>query len=293
VILSILILGSGALYWRATRSTDVRVATHTTEHEPKTAEVTATGMIDAVSATPVEARVSGVVQGLYCDVGSKVNVGQTCARIDPRPFQIIVDRSKADAALSNERLEKSKARAARALAALGHARLRVGRGAIGPKGFEKLQSVARQAQAEMARDEVSARSNELVLRATTNTLKLTEIVSPIDGVVISRLVEIGRWVTAENLAPLFLVARDLTIVKITIKLDEKEFRAIRIGDKVSFSVEQLPGSSFEGVASVISLSQPDTIEVGTVDLVITARNPDLQLKPGMSAKIKINAGRGD
>jgi HlyD family secretion protein len=133
----------------------------------------------------------------------------------------------------------------------------------------------------------------LALQTATNALQLTEIVSPIDGVVISRVVEKGQSITAENPAPLFLVAMDLTVVKITAKFDEKDFRAIRIGDKVSFSIEQMPGGSFEGVASAISISQPGTTEVSTVDLVITARNPDLRLKPGMSATIKITAGRGD
>jgi RND family efflux transporter MFP subunit len=286
-------LGSGALYWRTTRSSDIRVATQTTDHGPKTAEVTATGIIDAVSATPVEAYVPGVVQALYCDVGSKVSVGQTCARIEPRPFQIIVDRSKADAALSAARLEKSKARAERAQAAFEYARRRVRGDAAPPKALESLRKVAARAQAEVARDEVSARSNELALQTATNALQLTEIVSPIEGVVISRFVEKGQSITAENPAPLFLVAKDLTVVKITAKFDEKDFRGIRIGDKVSFSVEQMPGGSFEGVASAISISQPGTTEVSTVDLVITARNPDLQLKPGMSATIKITVGRGD
>ena len=151
-ILSVLVLGSGALYWRATRSTEVRVATHTTDHEPKTAEVVATGMIDALSATPVEARVSGVVQELYCDVGSKVSAGQTCARIDPHPFQRIVDRSKADAALSIARLEKSKARAAKALAAFEHARRHVREDTTTPKALEYLRKVAARVEAEVARD---------------------------------------------------------------------------------------------------------------------------------------------
>ena len=156
--------------------------------------VAAYGVVGPAATAPVLARVSGVIQALYCDANMKVKAGQLCAKIDPRPYQIVVDQSKADLQASEARLEKDKATLALMKAALEHQEARAKRRVISRKALDKSRKSFETVKAENARDEAKAAEHAEALHAAETSLGSTDIVSPLDGTVLSRNVESGQTI---------------------------------------------------------------------------------------------------
>jgi RND family efflux transporter MFP subunit len=142
--------------------------------------------------------VSGVIQALYCDANMKVKAGQLCAKIDPRPYQIVVDQDKADLVAAEARLKKVKVDVAQAKAAFERHEALAKRRAISRKALNKSRKAYEQAQTQMNLDEATVAQLQAALRAAEINLGYTDIVSPIDGTVVSRNVEIGRSVAAAS-----------------------------------------------------------------------------------------------
>jgi cytochrome o ubiquinol oxidase subunit IV len=154
--------------------------------------VTASGVVGPAATTPVVARVPSVIQALDCDAKMNVKAGQVCAKIDPRPFQIVVDQSRADLAAVEARLEKDKADLAQANAALESHEALAKRRAISRKAIDKSRKAFERAQTQAKRDEARVAELRAALHTAETNLSYTDIVSPIDGTVVSRNVEIGQ-----------------------------------------------------------------------------------------------------
>ena len=195
---------------------------------------------------------SGVIQALYCDANMKVKAGQLCAKIDPRPYQIVVDQAKADLAAAEARLEKDKANLAQAKAAFERNEALAKRRAISRKALDKSRKAYEQAQTQMKRDEATVAQLQAALHAAEINLGYTDIVSPIDGTVVSRNVEMGQTVAAgSETPPLFLVAADLTVIHIDANVSEKDIGEVKLGDKATFTVEAFPNRPFAGEVTQI------------------------------------------
>ena len=284
--------GGGWLYWSTHRTATVHYATQKIELGSIVRAVTASGVIVPTATAPVGARVSGVIQALYCAANTKVKAGQICAKIDPGPYQTVVDQGNADLTAAEARLEKDKTDLAHAKVAFERHEARSKRRAR--KALDNSRRTYEQAQTQMKLDEATVAQLEAALHTGEINLGYTDIVSPIDGTVVSRNVAMGQTVTAgSETAPLFLVAADLTVIRVDANVSKNDIDEINLGDKATFTVESLPTRPFAGEVTQIGPS-PQTIQnLLTYDVVITASNPQLLLEPGMTTTIKIVVDRRD
>jgi RND family efflux transporter MFP subunit len=255
--LAVLALGGGWLTWSLRRSTTAHYVTQKLETGSVARSVTASGIVGPAATAPVVAHVSGVIQALECDAKMKVKAGQVCAKIDPRPYQIIVDRNTSDLAGAKTRFEKDKADLAQAKAAFEHYEALAKRRAISQKAIEKARKAYEQAQARTKREEATIGQLQAALDTAEIDLGSTEVVSPNDGVVLSRNVKMGQTVAGgSETSPLFLVAADLTVIHVDAEVSEKDIGEVKQGDKATFTVEAFPNRPFAGeVAQIRQLPQ--------------------------------------
>lgn len=257
---------------------------------PEVPAVTAMGVVRPAAIEPLGARISGVIQTLDCDVNMHVKAGQLCAKIDPRPYQIAVDQKAAELKEMEARLEKDKADLAQAKAAFESRGGAAKRGASSRKEIDSLRKSFERAQAQTNRDEAKAARLQEALHAAGTRLGHTDIVSPVDGVVLARNVELGQPVAANSDAPpLFVIAEEPSLVHIEATLGADDSRKVKPGGNVSFTVETIPNHLFAGTVMQIRPSQQNGAHPATADVVITAPNPDHLLKPGMPAAISFTA----
>ena len=286
--------GGGWLYWSTHRTATVHYATQKIELGSIVRAVTASGGVVPTATAPVGARVSGAIEALYCAANTKVKAGQICAKIDPHPYQTVVNQANADLAAAEDRLERDKTGLAHTKAAFLRASWRSKRRAVSAKWLDNSRRTYEQAQTQMKLDESTVAQLEAALHTGEINLGYTDIVSPIDGTVVSRNAAIGDTVTAgSETAPLFLVAADLTVIRVDANVSKNDIDEIKLGDNTSFTVESFPNRPFTGEVTQIGPS-PQTIQnILANDVVITASNPELLLKPGMTATIKIVVDRRD
>ncbi len=232
---------------------------------------TATGVIEAASAAPVAAKVSGVIRSVDCDVGMRVQKGQLCATIDAPSLERAV-------ALSEERLRAAQARVKHDQAALAAAQARP---QTGPGARTRVEAL----QGALGRDERGAAATQQALDAAKAQLADAKIVAPTDGVVLSRDIKPGQAVAPNSEQPLFLFAADATTVEFKASLPESLATTFKAGEKVVFTVDQLQGESFEGAILRVAPVQG----AAAAEVVVMALNPRAALKPGMKATIKAPA----
>ncbi len=252
------------------------------ERGPEVRTVTARGVVGPAATAPVGARVSGVVQALHCNANMQVKAGQLCAKIDPQPYQIIVDQSRAGLQTAEARLEKDKANLALTEAALEHQEELAKRRAVSRKAFDKSRKSFENAQTHTNRNEAKVAELQATLHAAQTNVGYTDIVSPLDGTVLSRNVELGQAVAANSKTPpLFVVAASLSLIHIDATISAKNSGEVKPGDEATFTVEAFPNRIFSGTVTQIHE------HAATTDVIISAPNPDLLLKPGMPATIRI------
>ena len=201
---------------------------------------------------------------------------------------------QADLAAAKARVENDKANLAQAQEAFEHTQIRAKRRAITRKALDNSRKAHEQAQTQIKRDEATVAQLETALHAAEIKLGDTEIVSPIDGTVVSRNVEVGQTVASgSETPPLFLVAADLTVIHVDANAVEKDIGEVKPGDKASFTVEAYPNRRFAGEVTQVRPSPPTIENVATYDVVISAPNLDVLLEPGMMATISIVVDRRD
>lgn len=281
-------LAGGALYWSLAGNDAVRYVTQKVTRGPIIRAVTASGTINPVITVQVGSYVSGVIQGRHCDYNTRVAKGQLCAKIDPRPYQIVVDQSKANLAVARAQLVKDAAHLVYARKNYERNKRLFASKAISHDAVDSAQNAFEQAQAQVGLDEATISLREAELRAAEINLGYTDIISPVDGTVVSRSVEMGQTVAASFQTPtLFLIATDLTDMQVDTNVSESDIGEIKRGNKASFTVETFPNRTFKGEVTQVRQS-PQTIQnVVTYDAVVSAPNPDALLKPGMTATVRI------
>ncbi len=237
-------------------------------------EVSATGEIQPVNTVNVGSQVSGTIDNMYVDYNSKVKKGDVLLTIEPSVLQASVDESKASllSAQSQRNYAKSEYERNKSLYADGF---------ISRAEMEQSQTTYEQAEQSVVR------AQSQYDRAMTN-LGYATIISPVDGTVISRKVDVGQTVAASFQTPdLFEIAEDLSKMQIETSVSEADIGVIREGQNVSFTVDAYPGQSFPGVVRQIRLSPTTTSNVVVYTVVIDVDNADLRLMPGMTAFVTI------
>jgi HlyD family secretion protein len=250
--------------------------------------ITTTGAVDPVITVLVGAYVSGTIQSTYCDYNTQVTAGQLCAKIDPRPYQVIVDQDTANLATARSQLEKD--RASLAYAKINYerdSRLR-GHGVVSQDAVDSDKSAYDQAAAQVKVDEGTIEQRQAELHAAQVNLAYTDIVSPVDGTVVARNITLGQTVAASFQTPtLFLIAQDLTKMQVDTNVSESDVGAARVGQKASFTVEAFPGRTFWGQVAQVRAAPITVQNVVTYDVVVSVDNADLALLPGMTANTRI------
>ena len=250
--------------------------------------VSATGTLEAVTTVQVGTQVSGTIQALFADYNSIVRKGQVIARLDPSLFQTQIDQQRANLVRSEAEVERLKVAVDDARTKLGRARELSERSLIPQSELEAAEVNLRAAQAQLQSAQAQVTQSRASLNQAQVNLQHTVIEAPIDGIVISRNVDVGQKVAASMQAPtLFVIAADLSKMKVNANIDEADVGRIRPGQHVVFRVDAYPSDDFTGRVSQIRL-QPTTVQnVVTYATVIDVPNPDLRLKPGMTANVSI------
>ena len=236
--------------------------------------ITATGTIEPVTSVTVGTQVSGIVAKLYVDYNSIVKKGQVIAELDKTNLISELNRSRADltSAQSTLNYEQSNFNRYKTL----H-----DKGLVSADEFESARL-----SYEKARQSVAS-SRESVRKAETN-LGYATITSPIDGVVLSKAVEEGQTVAASfNTPELFTIAQDLTDMRVIADIDEADIGGVQEGQRVSFTVDAFPDDHFEGKVTQVRQQATTSSNVVTYEVVISAPNNDLKLKPGLTANVTI------
>lgn len=295
--LAVVLVGAGAALTWAWRRESVSALQYTTvaaTRGPVAPAITSSGTVNPVTTVQVGSYVSGVIQTIWCDFNTRVKAGQLCARIDPRPYLTVVEQEAA--ALGTARAQLAKDRANLSYASLLQARnadlLR--RGIVSQETADASNNGYEQAKAQLALDEASLAQRQAQLRAARINLGYTDIVSPVDGTVVSRNVTPGQTVAASFQTPtLFLIATDLTKMQVDTFVSESEIGRVAIGNRAAFSVTSYPDRQFEGVVQQVRQAPQAIQNVVTYDAVVAVTNEDLALKPGMTASMRIETSRAD
>ena len=236
--------------------------------------VTATGTIEAVTSVTVGTQVSGIVNKLYVDYNSQVKKGQVIAELDKTNLLSELNTAKANLASAQSSLNYQATNMERY-------KTLYKKGLVSADEYENALLTYRQAKEQVAS------SKENVQRAQTN-LGYATITSPIDGTVISKSVEEGQTVAASfNTPELFTIAKDLTNMQVVANVDEADIGNVKEGDRVTFTVDAYPDDTFEGTVKQVRLEATTTNNVVTYEVVISAPNADLKLKPGLTANVTI------
>lgn len=236
--------------------------------------ITATGTIEPVTSVTVGTQVSGIVSKLYVDYNSVVKKGQVIAELDKTNLLSELATAKTQLATAQSQLSYQTANYKRYQTLFQ-------KGLVAADDYDNAKLSYRQAVEQVAS------AKEEVQRAQTN-LGYATITSPIDGVVLSKSVEEGQTVAASFSTPeLFTIAQDLTNMQVVADVDEADIGDVKEGERVSFTVDAYPDDTFEGTVKQVRQEATTTNNVVTYEVVISAPNADLKLKPGLTANVTI------
>jgi HlyD family secretion protein len=259
---------------RRERSGSSQFQTTTVTRGPITQAVTATGTLNPVVNVQVGSQVSGNIAKLFVDFNSQVKAGQVVAQIDPMLFQAAVTQAEGDLASAQAALELAKLNASRTQTLFTQK--------------NSSQQDLDQAMANLHQAEANVKIKQGALDRAKADLEHCTITSPVDGVVISRSVDVGQTVAASLQAPvIFTIANDLTKMQIDTNVAEADVGVVEVDQDVDFTVDAFPQRIFHGKVVQVR-NAPITVQnVVTYDTVIGVNNPDLKLKPGMTANVSI------
>ncbi len=248
------------------------------------AKVTATGTLSAIVTVQVGSQVSGTIAALNADFNSKVKKGQLVAKIDPSLFEAAVQQARANLAAAEGNLAKAKAQAVDAERQAKRDAELLASQLLAQADYDTAKATADADKAAVDAAAGAVEQARAQLHQAQVNLAYTDITSPTDGTVISRNVDVGQTVAASLQAPtLFLIAQDLEKMQVDTSVAEADIGRITAGMRATFTVDAFPGERFEGVVRQVR-NAPQTVQnVVTYDAVIDVNNPDLKLRPGMTA----------
>lgn len=244
--------------------------------EPQTLQtsITATGTIEAVTSVTVGTQVSGIIDKLYVDYNSEVKKGQVIAELDKTNLVSELNTAKANLTSAQSSLDYQSSN-------LKRYKTLYDKGLVSADDYESALLSYKQAKEQVAQ------AKETVQKAQTN-LGYAVITSPIDGTVIAKSVEEGQTVAASYSTPeLFTIAKDLTNMQVVADVDEADIGDIVEGNRVTFTVDAYPDDTFSGTVKQVRLEATTTNNVVTYEVVISVKNEDLKLKPGLTANVTI------
>ncbi|TAN60977.1 efflux RND transporter periplasmic adaptor subunit [bacterium] len=288
-VIVVLIIAAGAAYFLLkNNSNEPKFKTEIVTRGDITEAVTATGSLNAVTTILVGTQASGTIKRIFVDFNSPVKKNQLIAQIDPATFEAQLEQARANFNLARANSEKSKASLVDAERTLDRTKQLYSKNLVAKSELDTALTNFDISRALLGASEAQVSQAEAALKLTDINLKYTSILSPVDGVVISRNVDVGQTVAASFQTPtLFTIAEDLTKMQIDTNVNEADIGRVSTGQDVAFTVDAYPDALFHGKVLQIRNAPIIIQNVVTYDVVIKVDNPRLKLKPGMTANAQI------
>jgi HlyD family secretion protein len=289
------VVAGGVLYYRSTHANAGPVPVTARVSRGNVVDtVDATGTVEPVTTVQVGTQVSGTIQSLYADFNSTVRKDQFIARLDPSLFQTQVDQAQATLKRLEADLERSRVDVTDTQRKLQRAQALFAQNLIPRSDLDTADANASQAQAAVKSAEAQVTQARASLNQSEVNLAHTVITAPIDGIVISRNVDVGQTVAATMQAPtLFVIARDLTRMQVRASVNEADVGGVQPGQPVRFRVDAFPDETFSGSVTQVRLQPVVEQNVVSYTTVIDVPNAEMKLKPGMTANVTIEIARND
>lgn len=288
IVILLTIIGAGAWYWWTAGTPPVHYKTAPVDRGPITAIVTATGTVNPVVSVQVGSQISGKITQLMADFNSVVTKGQVLATIDPQPFQARVSQARASLKSGRGNLAKAKNMADQRKRERDRMATLRRQAFVSQADLDLAETNYRDAQAQVEVAQAQVDQAVATLASAELDLGYTTIYSPVNGIVVSRNVDVGQTVAASFQTPtLFVIAQDLTQMQVNANVSESDIGGVAEGKPANFRVDAYPRRFFEGTVTQVRNAPISIQNVVTYDVVITVDNRELKLKPGMTANVTI------
>jgi len=287
-IVIVVVLGIAAFIVFSSKETELKFKTEKITKGDIEATVTATGTVNAVTTVLVGTQVSGTIKQIYVDFNSPVKQGQLIAQIDPSTFEAQVQQARANLLSAKANVEKAEASLLDAKRTMERNRELFSKDLIARSDLDTSETNYDAAKAQVSAAKAQVAQTEAALEYAATNLRYTRIQSPVNGIVVSRNVDVGQTVAASFQTPtLFNIAQDLTKMQIDTNVGEADIGKVNVKQDVEFTVDAYPDITFKGRVSQVR-NAPITVQnVVTYDVVIYVDNPEFKLKPGMTANVSI------
>ncbi len=284
----------GFTYLKRNNSNGLQYEKATIDRGTVTALVDTTGTLNPVTIVDIGSQVSGKIENIYVDFNSQVKAGQVLAELEQLNFQTKVQQNEANYSSSLAALEKSKVSLENSRKQYERAKSLFEKELLSFEEFEATETQYFSAKADLQSSEARLEQAKAQLDTSKVDLTYTIIKSPIDGVVINRNVNVGQTVAASFQAPvLFQVANDLTKMQVECSVDEADIGRVKEGQVARFTVDAFPDENFTGVVKQVRYS-PEVIQnVVTYTTIVDVENPEMKLRPGMTATISFVVGEAE
>jgi HlyD family secretion protein len=250
--------------------------------------VTATGTVNAVTTVLVGTQVSGTIKTLFADFNSRVKKGQVIAQIDPSTFESQVQQARANLLLAEANLDKATTAMVDAKRTFERNKELFSKNLVPRSDLDTAETNYDAARAQINASKAQIEQARATLDFAKQNLAYTKIVSPVDGIVISRSVDVGQTVAASFQTPtLFTIAQDLTKMQIDTNVAESDIGVVKVGQDVEFTVDAFPDTTFQGRVGQIRKAPITVQNVVTYNVVVHVSNRDLKLMPGMTANVSV------
>jgi HlyD family secretion protein len=294
-LLLVSIIGVGArAYYAARKQAPPTVTTAALSRGSVVSTVSATGTVQAVTTVQVGTQVSGTIAWLGADFNSIVRKGEVIAKLDTSLLDADVEQAQAAEARARADVENARVQLDDARQKFARSQKLANKQLVPQSDFDAARVAVDTAEAQLKSSQAQLTQAQASLGQARVTREHAIITAPIDGIVIQRSVDVGQTVAASLQSPtIFQIAADLTKMQVNADIDESDIGVITSGQRTAFTVDAYPGETFTGTMMQVRL-QPTVVQnVTTYSAIISVANPDLKLKPGMTANVKIETGRRD
>jgi HlyD family secretion protein len=283
-----LVLGVAALVWRLGRDPPLRYITARVTRGDIQRTVTMTGTLNPIVTAQVESYVSGNIKTWTCDYNTIVKAGQICATIDPQPFQVVVDQDTASLHSAQAGLAKDRVAVANQQRIYAYDQKLIGEGIVSQEQINTDKATLDQDRAQVNLDLANVAQQQALLHGAEVNLAYTKIPSPVNGMVITRYIDVGQTVVSSlSASPLFLIGKDMHVMEVDTNVSEADVGGVKHGERSFFTVQAYPNRTFWGAVRQVREGPITVQNVVTYDVVVDVKNDDLALFPGMTADCHI------
>jgi HlyD family secretion protein len=281
-------VGFLAAWWWLDRTPPLRYITARVTRGNIQRTVSMTGALNPVVTAQVESYVSGDIKAWYCDYNTVVKIGQVCALIDPLPFQVVVDEDEAALHSGMAQLAKDRVAAGNQAVIYAYDRKLIGQGIVSQETLNTDKATLDQDRAQVNLDRATVAQQKATLHGADVNLGYTRIVSPVNGMVITRYIDVGQTVVSSlSASPLFLIGKDMHSMEVDTNVSEADMGGVKAHENAYFTVQAYPTRTFRGTVRQVREGPITVQNVVTYDVVVDVPNEDLALFPGMTADCHI------